>query len=253
LYTDADVAMVRRLKQLRENGLAASEAARVVLRERSTTSGSTHSPSDAVERLVDAASRMDGVAIDQQLAAALGHGHPAEAFDGLVAPVMVAIGEAWEAGTLSEAQEHFLSEHVIFALQQWLILARPTTNLGSAIIACYAHELHTIPAYGLALKWELKGFVPVMLGARTTPNALRVAIEHLRPRVVGLSLTMPASREQSEMLAAYAAACRPLPWVLGGAGTSSLADAVTAHGGLCWPADPPSQAIVLERIARGVR
>lgn len=253
MYTEADVTMVKRLSALRASGLAASEAARVVLREDydGASQLQPQPPAGVVERLLDATRRMDGHAIDETLASLSTVGNAADAFERVIAPTMIEVGRMWQSGELGEAHEHLLSEHLSMTLRSWLALARPASPKGTALIGCFADELHAIPAYGLALRWSSYGLKTVLLGARTTPDAVRTAVRQITPTLIALSLTMPATDQQAACLPEYAAACGKVPWVVGGAGVASISAEVLAHGGLIMPATIEAQKAWLDSIGQG--
>lgn len=251
MYTEADVTLVRRLNDLRASGLAASEAARMVLREASEAAPQLPPPTGVIERLLDDARRMDGYAIDEALASLATVGSTADAFERVIAPAMLRVGRLWESGEMGEAQEHLLSEHLSMTLQNWLALARPASPRGTALIGCFADELHTIPAYGMALRWSSYAMRTVVLGARTSPEAVRDAVKQLTPTVVGLSLTMPASEQQTACLPEYAAACGKVPWVVGGAGVASILRQVREQGGLVLPSSIEAQKAWLDSVIQG--
>jgi len=250
MYTDADVAMVRRLSALRASGLSASEAALIVLRENSETGSQQPPPTGIVERLLNASRRMDEQAIDEALSSLATVGNAADAFERVIAPTLVEVGRLWELGELSEAHEHLLSEHLSLTLRNWLALARPANPKGTAVIGCFAGELHAIPTYGLALRWSSFGLRTVLLGARTTPQALRDAIAHVAPTVVALSLTLPATEQQAACVPDYAAACSEVPWVVGGSGAASISASVVALGGCVLPTSIEAQNSWLDGLTQ---
>lgn len=251
MYTEADVTMIRKLSALRASGLAASEAARMVLREHSGAAPQLPPPTGVVERLLDATRRMDGYAIDEALAALATVGNAADAFERVITPTMVEVGRLWQLGEISEGHEHLLSEHLAMTLRSWLAFARPATPKGVAVLGCFAEELHSIPAYGVALRWSSYGFNTVFLGARTTPDAVRAAVRQITPAVVGLSLTMPATEQNTACVSDYASACGKVPWVVGGAGSMSIAVAVRALGGAILPPGIEPQKSWLDAVTQG--
>lgn len=251
MYTESDVTMVKRLSALRASGLAASEAANMVLREHHGAPSSLLPPTGVVDRLLEATRRMDGYAIDEALASLSTVGNAADAFERVIAPTLIEVGRMWQVGQLGEANEHLLSEHLSMTLRAWLGFARPASPKGTALIGCFADELHTIPAYGLALRWSSYGLRTVFLGARTTPDAVRTAVLQLTPTIVGLSLTLPATEQQAGLLPQYAAACGRVPWVVGGGGVTSVSAAVLAQGGLLMPASAEAQQPWLDALIEG--
>jgi methanogenic corrinoid protein MtbC1 len=253
MYSETDVAMVKRLSALRATGLSASEAAKMVLRE-SVESGlpvSYQPPSGIVERLLSAVHRMDSAAIDDALLSLGSFGNAADAFERVIAPALVEVGRAWQEGEINEAHEHLFSEHLSMTLRNWLSLSRPANPRGTALVGCFAEELHTIPAYGIALRWSSYGIRTVFLGARMTPSAVRASIRQLAPSLVGLSLTMPATEKQTSYLREYSAACGPVPWVVGGAGVYSIQAQVLIAGGIVLSPSIEAQKNWLDSVLQG--
>lgn len=252
LYTDVDVAMVRQLRELRDSGLSASEAAQRVLQGQGEREGLPASPDVGMAtRLVDAARNMDGGAIEQVLSALTALGRVEEAWDQVLAPALVQVGEAWRAGKLSEGHEHLLSEHVAGAVRAWTRLAGGESPRKGVLVACFADELHSLPAYGLALRLATWGYAPTVLGARTPPAGVRAAVQQVAPALVALSVTTPARGSLKTLIAEYGAACGRTPWIVGGAGAAKIAAAVTAQGGVVAPAETERQrALIATLVAR---
>ncbi len=243
--------MVKRLSALRASGLAASEAARMVLRENAQSPSPLQPPTGVVESILDATRRMDGRAIDEALASLAIVGDASDAFERGIAPALVEVGRLWQSGDLGEAHEHLLSENLSMTLRTWLALARPASPRATALIGCFADELHAIPAQGLALRWSSYGIHTVLLGARTTPDAVRTAVWQLSPTLVGLSLTLPASEHQRALVPQYAAACGKTPWVVGGSGVANITSEVIAHGGSVLPSSIEAHEAWLDAVIQG--
>jgi len=194
---------------------------------------------------------MDGYAIDESLSSLATVGNAAEVFERVIAPTMIEVGRLWQLGEMSEGHEHLLSEHLSMTLRSWLALARSASPKGTALIGCFADELHTIPTYGLALRWSSYGLKTVLLGARTTPEAIRSAVRQISPVVVALSLTIPANEQQEARIPEYAAACGKIPWVVGGAGAASVLPEVLARGGSVLPSSIEAQKSWLDAVIQG--
>ena len=110
LYSTADVRRVGRMRELLATGVSAAEAAREALSEprrprRPTVEGVPVELGDAIRRLDDAAAHaaFDRLLADFSLDAVL---------DGAVLPLLRELGEGWEKGEVSIAQEHFASHLV---------------------------------------------------------------------------------------------------------------------------------------------
>ena len=129
LYSTEDVDRVGRMRQLLASGLSAAEAARQALAEPSPAPRHELAPAAAVtdlraalERLLDAAAH---AAFDRLLA---DYSTPA-VLDGVVLPLLRELGDGWERGEISIAQEHFASNLLRGRL---LGLARGWDQIGRA-------------------------------------------------------------------------------------------------------------------------
>ncbi len=233
LYSERDVALVRQLRALTEGGLAPSEAAHR-LRDDVLATAPPPVAQDAFEvvreRILDAVVRFDPDALDLELRRALILGSAVEVYERVLVPVMQAVGERWGLGELTVAHEHLASEALRAVAVDLLRLARPSRPAGQVVLACFADEQHALPLYGIAFRLVQHGLRPVVLGARTPPEAVALAVTRLRPALVGLSVTVTPPNAD-ELVAAYAEACAEVPWIVGGSGAAALSDRVHAHGG----------------------
>ena len=163
----------------------------------------------------------------------------------LLIPYLHDLGERWEAGTASVAQEHFASN---FLRGRLLGLARGWGQGGGplAILACAPGELHDLPliAFGLALRAH--GWRIAFLGPDTPLGTLADAAAKLEPRLVVISATStPRLARVRDELGTLA---RSAPLALAGAGASkALAESVGADR---LAEDPVTEA---DRVARSAR
>lgn len=251
LYSEADVELISKLRDLCANeGMAPAEAA-CLLKERGP-----HQPeADAVgadpfcvarDRLVQAVERFAPDALEDELRYALCLGAAVAVFERVLAPALEEIGDRWLAGELSVAQEHLASEQIGGAVRDLLRLVQPVGAARTAVLACVADEEHDLPLYGVALRFAQWGFRTTVLGPRTPPDALGQAVAALGPDVVGLSATVAP---RAETIAAYGRACGGTPWIVGGAAAGALRAAVEAAGGQI-AREEPSQ--LQEQVERAV-
>jgi MerR family transcriptional regulator, light-induced transcriptional regulator len=241
LYSEADEKRIRRMQAYQGQGLSAAEAARLALDgasdERPATSVAvpdSSSLADAVERFDEPAAQ---AAFDRALAALSLDAFLRE----LLIPYLRDLGERWEAGTASVAQEHFATNVVRGRL---LGLARGWgQGVGPlAVLACAPGELHDLPliAFGLALR--ARGWRIAYLGPDTPLGTLLDTAQALEPRLVVVSATTP--RHLSRVRDELAKLAKTAPLAVAGAGaTAALAESVGAD---LLREDPVSEA---ERVA----
>jgi MerR family transcriptional regulator, light-induced transcriptional regulator len=233
LYAAEDVEQVRQMRALVEQGVSPAEAARVVRAGAQPLLDATATAGDGIElareRLLAATQRFDASAIDGELARLSMLLDAITLYERVIAPLLVEVGRRWEAGTLSVAQEHLLSDRVESALRAALrTLERPDGPL--ALFACVDHEHHVLGMLGAALKFAASGARVVVLGAMTPPAAVGDAVRSMAPRVVGLSACVVPPRAKA-LMRAYGKACAGTTWVVGGASAATLRPAVEEAGG----------------------
>lgn len=241
LYSEADVALLRRMKQLTDSGVAPAEAV-LLLRSDEPEAPAVDPTQSAFDfahtRMLAAVERYDAPALRLEASRACYLGRATDVYEGVLAPTMRAVGEGWLEGRISVAQEHLASEVLLGLARDLNRLVQPEAELPLAMLACVEGELHSMPLYGLALRmasWQVRSEI---LGASTPPDALADAADALAPKLVALSITIPLPPSRlGPTLDAYARACAGRPWIVGGPGAVGAAPAVEARGGALCPGD----------------
>jgi DNA-binding transcriptional MerR regulator len=193
LYGEDDVARVLAMRAHLDAGMSAAEAARLALAEEVAVAAAPAPVADASE-LVAALDRFDETgaqrAFDRLLAALT--------LDVVLRDVLVPylhdLGERWEYGQATVAQEHFASNLLRGRL---MALARVWDRGGGprALLACAEGELHDLPllAFGLVLRehgWRIS-----YLGADTPVASVVEAARTLAPDAVVVSGTTSGTLE----------------------------------------------------------
>lgn len=270
VYREADVALLRRLRELVDGGTAIGEAARLVprLREELARAARAHpllagppgpaptpglrpapahaagaaggpggaAPAPEVWRaaLLDAAASLDQPAVSAVLDAALAAASLPAVLEGVVMPALREAGDRWHAGRFSVAQEHLLSQAVRGRLQALLQVAGPAEGLQvrHAVLACFPEETHELGLLGAAVRLRHAGWRVTLLGARLPLPELAPALRQLAPDLVGLSCVVdPGAALASQVLAAARQGAGPRAALwLGGAGAQSHAEACAPVG-----------------------
>jgi DNA-binding transcriptional MerR regulator len=234
LYNADDVELVRRMRVLVEEGVSPAEAARVVLGSMPAVSQDDHLPIDGLEaaqgRLLAATHRWDAAAIDVELMRLSMLLDAQTLFERVVSPVLAEVGSRWERGELSIAQERLVSERLELAVRACLrALERQDGPL--VLLACVDEEQHVLGLLGAALRFAASGARTIVLGAMTPPSAIADAVRSMAPRLIGLSLSI-APQNARALLRSYGKACGSTPWVVGGAASEGLRQAIEAAGGI---------------------
>jgi DNA-binding transcriptional MerR regulator len=244
LYDDDDIALIRRMAALCASGVRPAEAARLA---RQTPGGARHEdPAELVERLLDATVRMDALALQRVLDAAFAQRTPTQAYEELMGPSLVRIGERWADGALSIAHEHFAATMIRDRLLERLRATMPDPARESAVLACVDEEQHDLGLLGFALHVAEWGIRPVFLGARVPAEAIAAAVAQLHPRFVGLSMMTSVARPPARRLfEAYAAAIGGTPWLVGGRAVRPVAELARAAGARVALRPEDARALVL--------
>jgi DNA-binding transcriptional MerR regulator/methylmalonyl-CoA mutase cobalamin-binding subunit len=231
VYTQQDVALLKRLKQLTEEGVAIREAVKMLpqLQRQVAESGEAHGGEVSATSLeawraavLSAAEAHDQLGVSAVLDEVLSALPPLKAFDEVLAPVLCQVGDRWHAGQLTVAQEHLVTQ-VVRARMVSLLHAAPENEAGRhAVLACFPEDQHEVGLLGLALRLRHAGLRVTLLGQRVPAEDLGKLVAHLRPDLVGLSAVMDhGAAAFEETLAQLLKALPPgIPvWVGGAAGS----------------------------------
>ncbi len=257
LYSDVDVAELKRLRDLCASGMAIAEAARLVSADRAGSAPAAPptvgelplASALARDALVAAVLDFDPERIQVEVGRAIYLGNAHEVFELVYGPAMRRIGDLWHQGRLSVAQEHVASGMILGVVTSLVRLTQPSEPRSRMLLACVENEEHSIGIHGVAIQMASWGIQSIVLGARTPPQAIADAIQHLSPDGIGLSVTMglePALA--ATMVDAYAAACGGRPWFVGGVGAPALAALVRARGGMLLVGPLSDHRVAIERV-----
>ena len=188
LYSAADEARVQRMQSLVSGGLAAAQAARLILsREPAppTASASATTLEDAAGNLAASLDRLDEQAANTALDRLFSAYTVETVLQDVVLPYLHRLGERWETGEISVAQEHFASNllrgRLLGLAQGWGQGQGP-----GAILACLPGEHHELGllAFGVALR--RRGWRITYLGTDSPIGAVADIARSLAPAVVVL-------------------------------------------------------------------
>lgn len=196
VYTQRDVELLKRLKQLTEEGVAIREAVKMLpqlqLKMAETGEGlvgevSTSSLQAWFNSVLAAAEEHDQARVSAIIDEVLCALPPLKAFDEVLAPVQREVGERWHAGRLTVAQEHLVSQVVRARVVSLLHTAPANERARHAVLACLPDEQHEIGLLGVALRLRYAGVQVTLLGQCVPAADLRRVVEALQPDLVGLS------------------------------------------------------------------
>jgi DNA-binding transcriptional MerR regulator len=255
LYSEADERRVRRMQAQLARGLSAAQAARAALADDAITAGEAQAADTGIQsavgvdelaglrsRLRDALDALNEPAAQATLDRLLTDFTVEAVLRDVVVPYLRDLGERWERGSATVAQEHFAS-HVIRGRLSGLARGWGQGGGPQAILACPPDELHdqALAVFGIALHragWRIR-----YLGASTPLKDLRRVVDETRPDLIVLAAVSRA--RFSGIVPELAALASVAPLALAGAGaTAELADEVGAR---LLGADPVTAAQELTR------
>ena len=194
LYSADDEAKVQRMQSLVSGGLAAAQAAHLILSDGEpaprTVSGSATTLEDAAGNLTASLDRLDEQAANTALDRLFAAYTVETVLRDVVLPYLHRLGERWEASEVSVAQEHFASNllrgRLLGLAQGWGQGQGP-----GAILACLPGEQHELGllAFGVALR--RRGWRITYLGTDSPIDAIADIAPTLAPTVVVLLSMTP--------------------------------------------------------------
>jgi DNA-binding transcriptional MerR regulator len=244
LYSDEDLRRIAAMRSHLASGLSAAEAARLALASPPPPAAPGIDLEATTGELRDALDRFDDVRANRALDRLLAAFGEETVLAEVVLPYLHELGDRWETGAASIAQEHFASNVVRGRLAG---LARGWgQGIGPrALLACAPGELHDLALVVFGLAVRARGWRVTYLGPDTPLDTLADAADALRPTLVVVTATVRARfrtiRDDLRRLAE-----RTRLAVAGAGATGELARAV---GALHLAGDPISEA---ERVTREV-
>jgi MerR family transcriptional regulator, light-induced transcriptional regulator len=209
LYGPEDEQRVIRMKTLIDSGVSAAEAARLALESSApgvaaATGGAAVWALDVqAERLRLALEGFEEAEANTLLDEALAGLTVETVADHIVLPAMRAIGERWESGEVSVAQEHFatgvLRGRMLSVARNW------GAGLGPrALLACPPGEDHDLGLVVFGVVLRARGWRITYLGPDTPIETIAETAKQLRPDAIVIAALDPepferAARELSKL------------------------------------------------------
>ncbi len=236
LYSEADALRVRRMQAYLARGLSAAEAARTVLGE-NHEAGADPAESELSGALRQALDTFDEPAAQVVLDRLLSDLSVTTVLRDVVLPYLTELGERWESGTASIAQEHFAS-NVIRGRLAGLARGWGNGHGPRAVLACSPGELHDLALMIFGIVLNRSGWRIDYLGMSTPVEELTRTVGARRPDLVVLAATLPENLEPHA--AQLTALAQRAPLALAGAGATP--QIATAVGARLLTGDPVTEA-----------
>jgi methanogenic corrinoid protein MtbC1 len=265
-YTEQDLARLQVMQRLTAQGVAPAEAAAWAVSSTSALPASAGvSPGvsprlsprrdgggqaialgaarPAARGLARAAMRLDTPVMREIFETAIAELGVIEAWNHVAMPVLIGIGERYEATKRFIEVEHLLSRTITEVLGS---VPRPDVGLPPRVLlAATDEEQHTLPLEALAAALAEAGVASRLLGARVPAQALADTINRTGPTVVVLWSQTPRTADLAQLIAVMNSAHPPM---------------LTAAAGPGWPHElPPGVAQLtdlpsaVETVTAGIR
>jgi MerR family transcriptional regulator, light-induced transcriptional regulator len=207
LYSQADEERVQAMRGLIAEGLSAAQAATAVREGRTperTTASVAMAPDLTARELLSAIERLDEEEANTILDGALAALSFDAVAEGVVLPVLRAIGESWERGDLNVGQEHFATNLLRGRLlgfgRGWMTGVGPV-----ALLAGPEGETHDLGLIVFGLSLHARGWRIVFLGGNTPLESIAETADATDAELVVIAALTPeplvAARGAIEMLA----------------------------------------------------
>ncbi|MFI7596267.1 B12-binding domain-containing protein [Actinoplanes sp. NPDC049681] len=181
----------------------------------------------AARGLARAAMRLDGPAVRDLLEMTVVSRGVMGAWDEVIMPVLIGIGERYEATRRFIEVEHLISRCVTEVLGS--VPRPPSSRTPRVLLAAADEEQHTLPLEALAAALAESGVPSRLLGARVPPQALNDAVARTGPIAVVLWSQLPDTGD-------------PVQWVrLLSSGHAPLLAGAAGPG---WPAERLPEGVV---------
>jgi DNA-binding transcriptional MerR regulator len=218
LYSSADEQRVRAMRRHLSAGVSAAQAARLALAETLADDASSTGLATLPGELRAALDRLDEPGAHAALDRLLASLTIEAVLRDVLLPYLRELGERWERGEISVAQEHFASNvlrgRLLGLARGWGNGSGPTT-----VLACAPGEFHDLPLMMFGLVLAGRGRSVTYFGPDTPVATIREALAALHPDRVVISAT--AGRRLRAAKAELAELAREVPVAIAGAGASA--------------------------------
>jgi DNA-binding transcriptional MerR regulator/methylmalonyl-CoA mutase cobalamin-binding subunit len=209
LFSDADVARLRSIKALLDEGYAIgdvagltdAELARVARRRAGARARAGDGAAAEVRgQFLDAVTALDTDRATTVLARAALAWAPRDFVTDIAGPALVEVGERWARGAWCVGQEHAASALVRSCLGALLVGQSSDGRRPVAVAAAPAGELHEFGALFVALLAQASGWQVVYLGASVPATEIATVARLTRARLVLVSVVALAARDAEREL-----------------------------------------------------
>ncbi len=223
LYSERDIAIVRTLKQMTDDGVSISRAVAIARRRLETVLAADPAPEnrsdqdcigDIRERLVSAFIHFSTSGANRTIEEALALFGPETVALEIIQPALVDMRQRWERGEVCVAMEHFATSWSMHKLAALFNASQPEYGRPTVLASCVEGEMHELGLMITAVVLSRAGFRVVYLGANMPAAELTEAVRRVEPDAVVLAAPSETSvaplREAIAAVRSSVAAVDPL-------------------------------------------
>ena len=261
LYSDEDVERLRLLRLAVDGGRRISDVAGLGREELAALALGDQVGSVAARDLpvldpvalvecLDAIEQLDAARLEDTLNRQLLAAGSLNLIEGLVAPLMVEIGERWHDGRLRASHEHLATEVLRGLVARILSRSRPQSPRGTVVIATTPGQRHEVGGLLAAAAAVQEGWRTVYLGADLPTDDIIEAARQVEAGAVALSFAFRADdSDDLDQIRRVADALAPdVQLVVGGSAARDARAELVTLGALV-PEDLVAFRATLDRLA----
>lgn len=246
LYSDDDIVRLRLLHAATRGGRSIGQVAHLTTSELGALvtedeEGRAHTQREAagpppgevyLERAMERALELDAGELDVVLRRAMASLGLWEFAEGVVTPLLRAIGDGWHAGRITPAQEHLASAAIRRVLLASTDLLPRASGGGNMVVATPAGDRHEMGALLVAAGAAIEGWQVTYLGSDLPVAEIATAAARTDARTVALSVSYITDREQivQDLRSLRAQLSADVGLLVGGAAASDLAHDLAGTG-----------------------
>ena len=209
MYSDADVARLRLLRQAVDQGHSIGRLAKLTnaeVQRLAVPAGTAATPATSPVRtteldtsgLLAALQQYDGAAIEHELARLASVLRPLELLRDVLMPLLVRVGDDWHQGRAAIAQEHLMSSAVRHILGSFLRLHSRADAAVRLLFATPSGDRHEIGTLGAALLAASNGLGVTYLGPDLPAGEIVASVKPAGAQVLVLGLTTASASTARE-------------------------------------------------------
>jgi DNA-binding transcriptional MerR regulator/methylmalonyl-CoA mutase cobalamin-binding subunit len=249
MYGQQDVDTIMRVSALLDKGMSIKQAAEVVQQQRphevSPKAGSHWTV--YIEGMLEAVTRLDEVALEKAYHKALSDFPIAIVLRQVIIPLLQELGQRWEDGRGSVAEEHFFSVYLRNQLGAQFHHQRAMVGDRRLLAACLPGEYHDSGLLIFALAAQALSYQVTMLGANMPLEELITAAKQTQADGIVLSGSIVNSFKDNKTKLQRLIQQASIPVMIGGVVSQSCLREISAIGAIALGTDIDNALSIVDK------